>query len=73
MMQNLTIKIPDNKVAFFLELIHNLGFVKIDKQENVPVLSQEQIQLVEEERIKIRQNPDYLLNWEQARKSLKLD
>ena len=43
-MQNLTVKIPDNKMAFFLELINNLGFVKVEKQkEAVKVLSQQQM------------------------------
>lgn len=73
-MQNLTVKIPDNKLAFFLELIDSLGFVKVEKEEAVNnVLSQEQVKLVEEERKKIMDNPDYLLDWNKARKSLKLD
>lgn len=73
-MQNLTVKIPDNKLAFFLELINSLGFVKVEKEEAVTnVLSQEQVKLVEEERKKIKNNPDYLLDWNEARKSLKLD
>jgi len=73
-MQNLTVKIPDNKLAFFLELVNSLGFVKVEKQEApATVLSQEQVKLVEEERQKIKNNPDYLLDWNEARKSLKLD
>lgn len=73
-MQNLTVKIPDNKLAFFLELVNSLGFVKVEKQEApATVLSQEQVKLVEEERKKIKNNPDYLLDWNEARKSLKLD
>jgi hypothetical protein len=72
-MQNLTVKIPDNKLAFFLELVNSLGFVKVEKQEApATVLSQEQVKLVEEERKKIMDNPDYLLDWNEARKSLKL-
>lgn len=73
-MQSLTVKIPDNKLAFFLELINSLGFVKVEKEEIVTnVLSQEQIKLIEEERNKIKNNPDYLLDWNEARKSLRLD
>jgi hypothetical protein len=73
-MQNLTVKIPDNKLAFFLELINSLGFVKVEKEEAATnVLSQEQIKLVEEERKKIKNNSDHLLDWNDARKSLKLD
>lgn len=73
-MQKLTVKIPDNKLAFFLELVNSLGFVKVEKQEApATVLSQEQVKLVEEERKKIKNNPNYLLDWNEARKSLKLD
>lgn len=73
-MQNLTVKIPDNKLAFFLELVNSLGFVKVEKEEAATtILSQEQVKLVEEERNKIKNNPDYLLDWKEARKSLKLD
>jgi hypothetical protein len=73
-MQNLTVKIPDNKLDFFLELINSLGFVKVEKEEAATtILSQEQIKLVEEERNKIKNNSDYLLDWNEARKSLKLD
>lgn len=73
-MQNLTVKIPDNKLAFFLELVNSLGFIKVEKEEAVTnVLSQEQVKLVEGERQKIKNDPDYLLGWDEARKSLKLD
>lgn len=73
-MQNITVKIPDNKLAFFLELVNSLGFVKVEKEEAaLSVLSQEQIKQVEEERNNIMNNPDYLLDWNEARKSLKLD
>lgn len=73
-MQNLTVKIPDDKLAFFLELVNNLGFVKVEKQEHsANVLSQEQIKLVEEERKKIKYIPNYLLDWNEERKSLKPD
>lgn len=72
-MQNLNIKIPENKLAFFLELINSLGFVKVEEQESTSnVLSPEQINQVEEERKKIKNNPEYLLDWNEARKSLKL-
>jgi len=45
------------------------------EEQEVPatILSQKQIILVEEERKKIKNNPDYLLDWKEARKSLKPD
>jgi hypothetical protein len=33
-MQRLIIDIPDNKISFFLELINNLGFKKVQKLPN---------------------------------------
>lgn len=72
-MQNLNIKVPENKLAFFLELINSLGFVKVEEQEAASnILSPKQINQVEEERKKIKNNPEYLLDWNEARKSLKL-
>lgn len=71
-MKDLTVRIPENKLAFFLELINSLGFVKIDQGESdSSILSKEQIKLIEEERTKIKTNSGYLINWEEARKSLK--
>lgn len=65
-MQNITLKIPDNKVAFFLELVKNLGFAKVEQEEFI-TLSEKQIQSIEKEREKIKANPDYLLDWEEAK------
>lgn len=55
-----------------MELMQNLGFVTVDKKEG-SLLSVEQVQLVEEERRKLKENPDYGMDWEQARKTLTLD
>lgn len=33
-MKELTIRIPENKYTFFLELIKNLGFVQIKEEED---------------------------------------
>lgn len=75
-MQQLTVRIPDSRVPFFIELARNLGIeVAPDNSstESSPALSAAQIELVEAERQKIKDNPDYLLDWEDARKTLRLD
>ncbi|HRP88679.1 MAG TPA: hypothetical protein PKX92_01435 [Edaphocola sp.] len=73
-MQNLTVQIPDSKLDFFLELVNSLGFVKVEKQETpATILSQEQIELVEETRKKIKKHPEDLTDWETARKQINWD
>jgi len=48
-------KIPDNKMDFSPELINSLGFVEVEKQQEVvKVFSQQQIKFVEKERAKIK-------------------
>lgn len=65
------LNIPDSKMDFFMELVKNLGFVKVSSKNSV--LTDEQILLVEEERKKIKEDPQYGMDWESARKTLKLD
>jgi len=72
-MQQLTINIPDNKLTFFLELVQNLGFVQVDKKVNDTVLTERQKELVEIELQKIKDDPNSLLDWDEARKTLNLD
>jgi hypothetical protein len=71
-MQQLTVHIPENKIAFFMELAHNLGF-KVDNSVPKNVLTQEQIKLVNVERKKMKEDPEHFLDWEEARKTFKLD
>lgn len=68
-MQQLTINIPDNKITFFKELIESLGF-KVEKELEQPVLTPEQIKLVNKERKKIKDDPNHFVNWKDARKKL---
>jgi hypothetical protein len=71
-MQQLTINIPDNKIDFFMELVQNLGF-NVDKKVQGSVLTEEQIKMVNDERKKIKENPEHFIDWVDARKTLKLD
>ena len=66
----LTVNVPENKMAFFIELIESLGFM-VDKNTDHSFPSQEQIDLAMIEHNKIQEDPSYCLDWEEARKTLK--
>ena len=72
-MKNISLNIPDNKFPFFMELIQNLGFVEMTDADTTYKLTEEQLQLVEEERRKVAEDPGYALDWDEARKTLRLD
>ena len=73
-MKQLTIQIPDGKFQFILELLRKFSFVKIESQVSDDfIISEEQKALVEEEIKKIKNNPDYLLNWNDVKHQLKFD
>lgn len=44
-MKQITLNIPENKYRFFLDLINNLGFIKVKDDDN---LSQDQREFVED-------------------------
>ena len=72
-MQKITIQVPDNKMALFMELAHNLSLKFVDSNVKENVLTPEQIKLVNEERKKIKTNPEHFLDWDEVRKTYKLD
>jgi hypothetical protein len=66
-MQRVVIDIPDNKYAFFMELVNNLGFKKVKKiskeqQQFVDDLqhSLEQVKQHQEGKIKLQSAKDFL-------------
>jgi hypothetical protein len=69
-MQDFTIKIPDNKVGFFMELIRNLGFVTIEKKGEGDVLSASQMQMVEEARKEAKAHPELLEDWDDVKNQI---
>ena len=74
-MQQISIQIPDTQVSFMLELLKKFDFVKIEYTtmlENVS-LSTEQRNLIEEERLKAKNNPDSLPDWEKVKGTLIVD
>jgi len=71
-MQQLTVNIPDNKIDFFMDLAKNLGFT-VEKNTQKNVLTDKQVELVNEARRKIKERPDEFLDWDDVRKTLKTD
>lgn len=65
----LTLNIPDNKLPFFMELVQSLGFVKMETKGIS--LSARQKELTDAELRKADENPDYMLDFEAAWKTLK--
>ena len=63
-MKEARLKIPDNKYSFFMELVQNLGFVKLEDFD----ISEEHKALVKE-RIK-NSKQEILISWQDARKQL---
>ncbi|MCK5467674.1 MAG: hypothetical protein KAI99_04180 [Cyclobacteriaceae bacterium] len=44
-MKQITLNIPENKYRFFLELVKNLGFIKVKEEDN---LSKDQREFIED-------------------------
>lgn len=66
-MKEITLKIPDKKLGFFMELVKQLGF-EVTKDELV--IPEEHKKIVRD-RIKNTKPEDYI-PWEEARKQLKV-
>jgi hypothetical protein len=74
-MQQISIHIPDTQVSFMMELLQKFDFVKIDNSatDKSFTLSVEQKAAVELERTKVKNNPDYLLDWDTVKDTLIVD
>lgn len=66
-MKKITLSIPDDKYSFFLELVKNLGFVKVkeevvDKEAAINNLEQglREVKLIEEGKLKSRSAEEFL-------------
>lgn len=74
-MQQISIHIPETHVSFMMELLQKFDFVKIDKpviDKNFTITA-EQKALVEAERTKAKNTPDYLLDWATVKDTLIVD
>ncbi len=68
-MKEVTLKIPDKKLGFFMELIKQLGFEVAEKVE----IPEEHKAIVRERIKKSDQNPDRLLDWDQVQDNFRFD
>ena len=68
-MREVTLRIPDDKYDFFMELFEQLGLEKSDEFE-IPEAHKE---IVRERIRKSEENPDILLNWEDVKDTFRLE
>ncbi len=64
----LTLEVQEDKLAFFLELIRNFSFIKVD-EANKFALSEELLAIVEERLATYEADSDNVVTWEQVRAS----
>jgi hypothetical protein len=75
-MARIVIDIPDSKVGFFMELIKNLGFIKVTEQSGTKIKENEidipeaHQKLVMDRFNMARENPDKLMDWDEAKNTL---
>jgi hypothetical protein len=69
-MKYITLRIPENKYSFFMELLKNFDYVKVEEND---------MEIPEEHKIIVRQrtkaskdDPSRLLNWDEAKHKLKV-
>jgi len=68
-MQKITLKVPDQKYSFFLELMSSLGFEVSDDAE-IPQWHKDEV----EKRMELsNQTPERLVDWELVKNNLELN
>ncbi len=68
-MKEVTVRVPDKKVAFFMELVKELG-IEVSDEVEIP---EEHKAIVLERMKKAKKNPERLLDWDKVRDSFKFD
>ncbi len=68
-MKEITLRIPDHKVDFVMQLIEQLGLDVSDESE----IPEDQKEIVRERLQKSNKNPDRLLDWEEVKDSFKIE
>lgn len=61
----ITLSFPDTKAAFILELIRNLKFVNIEKEDEIPEWHKA---ILDESIAEFEKNPNDLIDWEDIEK-----
>lgn len=68
-MKEVILKLPENRLTFFMELVEQLGFEVAGELE----ISEEHKAIVRDRIKKSDQNPERLLDWEQVQDNFQLD
>ena len=69
-MQEITLKIPDTKFNFFLELISQLGDIEVTNNTEIPQWQKDEVL----RRTKLSDaNPERLLKWEEVKDQFNID
>jgi hypothetical protein len=68
-MKEVTLKIPESRLTFFMELVEQLGFEVAGELE----ISEEHKAIVRDRIKKSDQSPERLLDWEQVQDNFQLD
>ncbi len=68
-MKQVTLNIPDNKYQFFMDLIGNLGYDKVEEF----IIPEEYKNIVRERTLKSKENPARLLEWNDVQDDFKFD
>lgn len=68
-MKEVTLRIPDKKFGFFMELIEQLG-IEVAEEVEIP---EEHKAIVRERIKKSNQNPERLLDWNQVQDNFRFD
>jgi predicted Zn-dependent peptidase len=69
-MREITLKIPDKKLDFVMELIRELRLEVTEEEFEIP---EEHKKIVLERIRKSEKNPERLLDWEQVKNNFRLD
>ena len=69
-MPQVSFNIPETQVPFMMELLKKFEFVVEPFVEEDFSLTKEQIALVELERTNAKNNPDYMLDWDEVKDKL---
>lgn len=68
-MKEVTIKIPENKFNFFIELVHQLGY-EVTHNYEIP---EEHMSIVRDRIKKSEENPERLERWDKVKNTFKFD
>lgn len=68
-MKEITLKIPDHKIEFMMELIEQLG-LEVSEDIEFP---EEQKETVRHDTRKSDENPDFIINWDEEKDDYKRD